>query len=389
MRRLILALASLAVLAAMAAPAPADDLSSLEWRRRVAAADLRLASEWIAFAYRIPPRVPQEMLLAGHPYGDTLMALALMADGASLNRVLQLRARHRWDQVAVATEIDPLGLPQVVRGLIRFGRNDPAPPVLRFLPDVRAGLATRLKLPDFSPTLPSEAQRDRFRLNDGEVENIRKVLADPTGVPDDWLLLPAGRDLKTGDWVIAGTIAHLRPQPMDSLLEARRGQTMGWSDLVLAMAVSPDILTQGQLASIYPVLTGVPPDTILAGRRRQKFPDRVGLTWDLGRLSQVELGALRPLMSFTYGETAAEKALLEEQGFDLGEEAIALALARMAERPLATLLDDHRQGLPWSEVVRKYALDMTGQEALWASIRARESRPQGSKTPACAASADF
>ena len=65
----------LMTLALVSGPLRAAELpQDLEGRRRVAAADLRLASSWLAYCYQIPPRVPQEMLLAGYNYSDTLVA---------------------------------------------------------------------------------------------------------------------------------------------------------------------------------------------------------------------------------------------------------------------------------------------------------------------------
>ena len=373
--RLVLctALATLAFLSTPGFPArAAEDPAHLEWRRRVAAADLRLASQWIAYTYQIPARVPQEMLLAGHGYGDTLVAMALIGQGASLNEVLEERHQNRWSQVAVRVDIDPAELPAPIRDVMTFGRNGATPRILHFLPDVRPGLANRLRLPAFSPTIPDPVAVDRFRLRPRDVENIRKVLDDPNNLPEEWLRLPAGRSLVTADWLIAATISKFKPFPLETLLATRTGEVIEWGDVASMFSIDPTVLTDGPLAAVYPILTGVPKDTVLAAHRRSWYPEVMDLEYDLERLVPSEKLALRPLMSYTYGETPAERVLLDKAPMDLAEQAIALALARMSRLDLATLLEHRRAGDSWSGLVQRYAIDMTGQDDLRAAIRVRE-----------------
>ena len=80
---------------------------------------------------------PQEMLLAGYGYGNTLVALALVDRGASLNEVLEQRQRHLWPEVARRVEVDVDRLPGAIRDLMSSGIDQPAPEPLHFLPDVR------------------------------------------------------------------------------------------------------------------------------------------------------------------------------------------------------------------------------------------------------------
>lgn len=366
---------ALAVLALLPAAAPAaEDPAVLEYRRQVAAADLRLASHWIAYTYQVPARVPQEMLLAGHDYGDTLVAMALIGEGASLNEVLEQRQRHRWPEVAVQVDVDPAELPEPIQDVMTFGRNQAPPPILHFLPDVRPGLANRLRLPAFSPTIPDPVAVDRFRLRPREVENIRKVLNDPNNIPEEWLRLPAGRSLLTADWLIAATISKFKPFPLETLLETRVGEVIEWGDVASMFSMDPTVLTDGPLAAVYPILTGVPPHTVLSAHRRSNFPTAVALQYDLDRLVPSEKLALRPLLAYTYGETPAEHALLDKMGLDMAEQAIALALARMSRLDLPTILERRREGDSWSGIIRRFAIDMTGQDDLLAAIQVRERR---------------
>ncbi len=367
----------LVALALLPGPARAEeDPQHLEGRRRVAAADLRLASQWLAYAYQIPARVPQEMLLAGYGYSDTLVALALVGQGASLNEVLELRQTRLWPAVAREVEVDPQKLPPTIQDLLSYGLDTDAPKALHFLPDVRPGLAERLRLPAFSPTIPDPVAVDRFRLRREEVANIRKVLHDPNDVPEEWLRLPAGRSLTTADWLIAATIAKFKPFPLETLLETRVGEVLEWGDVASAFGMSPKVLTEGPLAAVYPIVSGLPPNTVLPAHRRADYPWQVPLRYDLDLLAFSERNALRPLLAWAYQETDAERALLDavQPPMDMGEQAIALALARNGRLDLSVILDRHQAGEDWSAVVTRFSIDMTGQDDLWAAIRVRERR---------------
>ncbi len=367
----------LVTLALVSGPLRAAELpQDLEGRRRVAAADLRLASSWLAYCYQIPPRVPQEMLLAGYNYSDTLVALALVGQGASLNEVLELRQTRLWPAVAQEVEIDARQLPAPIQDLLSYGLDAAPPKALHFLPDVRPGLSQTLRLPAFSPTIPDPVAVDRFRLRRQEVANVRKVLDDPNDVPEADLRLPAGRSLTTADWLIAATLAKFKPFPLEILLETRVGQVIEWGDVVSTFGMSPKVLTEGPLAAVYPIVSGIPDGTVLAAHRRTDFPYQVPLRYDLELLAFSERNALRPQMAWTYQETAAERDLLEavRPRLDLGEQAIALALARNGRLDLSVILDRHQAGETWSAMVKRFSIDMTGQDDLWAAIRVRERR---------------
>ena len=373
----LLVLTFLAVLALLPGSACAQDQEDplqVMGRRRVAAADLRLASQWLAYTYQIPARVPQEMLLAGYDYGDTLIALALMGQGASLNEVLQQRQSLRWPEVARQVALDPEELSPALRDLMSFGRNPATPPALRFVPDVRPGLAHRLRLPAFSPTIPDPTAVGRFRLDDEDVGAIRAVLRNPNEVSEDQLRKPGGLTLTTADWLIAATLSKFTPFPLETLLETRVGEVIEWGDVVTIFGMAPTVLTEGPLSSVYPVLTGVPPATVLAAHRRERYPSEVPLRYDLEQLAPSEKLALRPLVASTYRETPAEKAVLDQVDLPLAERAIALALARLSQLDLSVILDRHQSGDSWAAVARRYAIDMTGQDDLWAAIQVREQR---------------
>lgn len=344
----------------------------LIYRSQVAAADLPLACQWMAAAYDIPERVPQEILLKGYDYADTLTALAFMSEGGSLNRILEVRKDHLWPEVAEHLHMDPKQLPEPIVNILTFGRNFPPPPVLRFMPDVRPGLAEKIRLPAFSPTVPGPEMVEEFRLNGRDIENIRYVLNDPLGVPDEDLLLPAGYGLQTGDWVMAGAIQFLKPFPMQTVLETRRGVKIGWPEIALIFSLRPDVLTEGPLAAIYPVMSGTSYNGVLAGRKRAWFPDTLPLKYDLERLTVSERAALEPLMWRTYRATPGELALLKKSKLDLTESAIALALTRMSQIDLETFLTRHAQGETWTQLIRRYAIDTKGQWPLLRAIAIRE-----------------
>lgn len=347
-------------------------------RHERAAADARLASAWMARAYRIPERVPQEMLIGGYSYAETLVALAMMGQGASLNEVLELRRLRggkRWRDIAEEIELDADRLPDPIRQILWFGRNDSPPPVLHFLPDVYPGLAKDLLINAFEPSVPSEVLQNRFHLSRDEVRNIRAVLDDPLGVPDEMLTKPAGKGLVTADWVMAGVIAYHKPLPMESMLAARLGEDLPWSEVTLAFGLRPDVLTQGPLSGIYPLLTGTAPNTILCARRRTRFPEQMSLHYDLERLTPGEKRALLPILYHAYGANSSDVSALASRNLEMAEAGIALALARAAELELGQILERHDQGESWSHIIRRFQIDMTGQQAVLASIAVREDQP--------------
>lgn len=330
-----------------------------------AVVDLRLSCDWLARSYEIPARVPQEMLLSGYSYSDVLIALAFMHKGASLNELLELRRQMRWQEVAARVELDPNTLPSPVRSLLPLGLDPYRPKLLHFLPDCYSGLSRDLTINAFPPTVPTTTQVERFRLDDEEVANIRKALDDPFGVSEDLLRETAGKGaLVVGDWVMAGVLAHHKPVSMDSVLAARGGQQLSWSEICMAFAFRPDVLTRGPLTGIYPVINGATPGTILCARKRKKFPEDLALRYELSRLTGDEKLALRPMMLRAFRANASEDQLLHKTGFGLAEEGIALQLSRMSQLDLEQILKYRASGLSWKEIPRKLQLDLTGEDAL-------------------------
>lgn len=360
---------------AWAGPEAGETSEYLALRKRLAAADTRLAASWISSAYEVPDRVAEELLLGGYSYAETLVAMAFMGEGLSLNEVLEqrrLRGGARWEEVAKVLGLATEELPTPISQLLWFGRNSQPAAVLHFLPDPHPGITRELVLPAFEPTVPDPEAQRRFRLNKKEVENIRKVLDDPLGVPEKDLLLPAGRGLETGDWVMAGTIAYFKPFPMESLLAARVGEDLPWNEVTMAFGLRPDVLTQGPLAGVYPVVTGYAPNTILIARKREQYPSELPLHYDLERLTPGEKRALEPLMYRHYGASEAERILLTERGLDMAERGLALAMARMSGLDLTIILDDLKKlNGNWQGIVTKYAIDLTGHKALRAAMQAR------------------
>lgn len=344
-------------------------------RKRLAAVDARFAAGWIAGSYEVPDRVVQELLYNNYSYAETLVAMAFMGEGLSLNEVLEqrrLRGGARWKEIASVLGLETDNLPKPISQMLWFGRNQGKPPVIHFLPDPRPGIIRELVVPAFEPSVPSRVVQNRFRLNKKEIRNIRHVLDNPLGVPNEDLLLPAGRGLVTADWVMAGTIAYFKPFPMESLLAARVGEDIPWSEVMLAFGMRPDVLTQGPLSGVYPVISGTAPNTVLIARRRAKHPETLPLQYDLERLTPGEKRALEPLLHHYYDTTKDEKTLLGAKNFEMAEQGLALALARMSTLDLSIILADYTRLGKWNEIVKKYAIDLTGHEELKAVMDARD-----------------
>ncbi len=361
---------------ALAQPTGETAPEDFAYRKHLAAVDSRFAATWIAGSYDVPNRVVEELLYQGYSYAETLVALAFMGEGLSLNEVLEqrrLRGGARWTEIARTLDLDTGRLAQPIAQLLWFGRNaNPAAPVIHFLPDPRPGISRELVIPAFEPTVPDPEAQRRFRLNRYEVENIRRVLDDPLGVPEEDLRLPAGRGLETGDWVMAGAISYFKPFPMESLLAARVGEDLPWNEVTMAFGMRPDVLTQGPLSGVYPIVSGMSPNTVLIARKRETHPEVMALHYDLERLTPGEKRALEPLLHHYYSTTKEEKLLLSERGLELAEQGLALAMARMAELELPVILLDRSQLGSWQAIVSKYAIDLSGHPEIEAAMAARD-----------------
>ena len=347
----------------------------LDHAKSRSAVDARLASSWIASSYEVPDRVVQELLYGNYSYAETLIAMALMGEGASLNDVLEqrrLRGGARWREISKTLGVDAEKLPQPVREILWFGRNMTTPEVIHFLPDPYPGIKPKLVLPAFEPTVPSPVNQKRFKLSAQEIKNIRKVLDDPLGVPEKDLLLPAGRGLHTADWVLAGTISYFKPLPIESMIAARVGEDLPWSEVALAFGLKPDVLTQGPLSGIYPVLSGHSSNTVLIARKRARHPRSLPLRYELEKLTPGERKALEPLLHHHYRTTTQERIMLTDRELGLAEKSIALALARMSELDLKIILADRKSLGTWKGIVDKYRIDMTGHPEITNAMEARD-----------------
>ena len=159
---------------------------------------------------------------------------------------------------------------------------------------------------------------------------------------------------------MAGAISYFKPFPIESLLAARVGEDLPWNEVTMAFGLRPDVLTQGPLSGIYPVVSGMAPNTVLIARKREAHPESLPLHYDLERLTPGEKRALEPLLYNFYSATKEEKLLLSERGFEMGEQGLALALARMAQLELDIILLDYSTLGSWQAIVTKYAIDLTG-----------------------------
>ena len=352
-----------------------SDKGAIGYREHLAAADARFAATWIAGSYQVPDRVVQELLYHGYSYAETLVAMAFMGEGLSLNEVLEqrrLKGGARWKEIATNLGLDSSKLPKPVVNLLWFGRNNKKPEVVHFLPDPHPGIAKELILPAFEPTIPSRSLVERFRLNKKAVRDIRRVLDDPLGVPEADLLLPAGRGLSTADWVLAGTVSYFKPFPMESLLAARVGEDIPWSEVALAFGFRPDVLTQGPLSGVYPVLSGAAQNTVLVARPRINHPETLSLELDLDRITRGERLALEPLLYHHYEATQDEKETLAKEDLDVAEKGLALILSRMSTLDLSIIMSDYKRLGKWNYIVEKYSIDLTGREEVQSVMDVRD-----------------
>ncbi len=331
-------------------------------------AEMRLASEWIGKAYQIPARVPEELMLAGHSYADILVALALMDYGASLNRVLELRQHKRWADVANEVGIGEKELPAVIQAIMAKKYGTRQPQLVRFFPDVRSGMSERMHLPSFSPTIPDAVAVDQFRLNRKEVEQVRQVMSNPEAATPEMLLKSAGRSLVVADWVIAATLAKYNPNPLEIMLMVRTGEVVEWGDIATMFNIDPRIFTSGPLAPVYAVLSGTYKTACVPSLARPTYPKDGCEDMSLVALKDEQREALRWLMSLYYKENTAENELLRQQGMNLRDEAMCLAISRLANLDLQTVLDDRNSCSSWSSLCKRYQIDMTGEDNLKAVL---------------------
>ncbi len=334
--------------------------------------EMRLVSRWFAAAYDIPARVPEEMFLAGYTYSDAVVALSLMDAGASLNEVLEKRRNHRWDEVAAAVGIEPSSLPKPVIKVMNTQNGNRPLEYVHFTPDVRSGLASRLHLPSFSPSVPDPVAVERFRLSKKDIANIRLALENVNDLDEATLRLPAGRSLKVGDWVIAGVISKYKPFPIDTVLSVRTGEVVEWGDVAAMFSVDPSIFVEGPLASIYAALVEGENYATLSGLRRSSYPATLDNIYVLNNVENAELQALGWLMSLYYKETEQERALLNSYGLSFADQALSLAVARMAFVDVSEIANRIGHGANWQYLIDYYKLDMTGQDVVLAAALSRD-----------------
>lgn len=337
-----------------------------------AMSQMRLVALWFAKAYAIPARVPEEMFMAGYTYSDAVVAFSLMDAGASLNEILEQRRHKRWDDVAQSLGIDYMALPQAVRQVMNNPSSGRPYQYLHFMPDVRAGLSDRLRLPSFAPTIPDPVAIQRFKLSADDIANIRQALENPNNLDAELLRRPAGRSLRVGDWVIAGTLAKYKPFPIDTILSVRTGEVVEWGDVASMFSVDPEILVEGPLAPIYAAMIEGENYATISTLRRTSYPETLENTYELSQVQGSELQALGWLMSLYYRESEPERQFLQESGLPLIDQALSLAVARMAFTELAGVVLQVQGGATWKYLLDYYKLDLTGQEVTVAAALARD-----------------
>ncbi|MBQ7503455.1 hypothetical protein IJT93_12235 [bacterium] len=349
-----------------------DKDKNLKGKSVQALADARLASLWFAEAYDIPPRVTEEMFIAGYTYADAVVALSLMNQGASLNEALELRRVHRWDEVAKALNIDPETLPKPVRELLSGQRVNRDKEYVHFMPDVRPGLRSAAKLPSFSPVLPDSVCIVRHRMSGEEVRNVREALENTNNLTVEMLNKPAGRTLKVADWIIAGTLAKYKPFSVTTFLEVRVGEVVEWSDVASMFSVDPQIFVDGPLAPIYASMIRGENYATIPTLMRSSYPDSLDRRWEFDSLDGAELQALGWLMSLYYKETDMERELLNETGLTFIDQALSLAAARMAFVDVEDVVKMAARNLEWSQIFAHYNIDLTGQDVVWQAALGRD-----------------
>ena len=92
----------------------------------------------------------------------------------------------------------------------------------------------------------------------------------------------------------------------------------------------------------------------------------------LNNVEGAELQALGWLMSLYYKETEEERALLNSYGLSFADQALALAVARMAFVDVSEIANRIRHGANWQYLIDYYKLDMTGQDVVMAAAISRD-----------------
>ena len=337
-----------------------------------AAAEARFASLWFASAYDIPARVTEEMFISGYTYSDAVLALSLVNQGASLNEVLELRRTNRWDDTAKKVGVDPESLPKAVRSLINTQKVNKNTEYLHFMPDVRIGLAGRMRLPAVSPAVPSAVDIERFQMSGDDIKNVRIALENPNDLTEEDLFKPAGKNLKVADWVIASVLAKYKPFPIDAFLSIRTGEVVDWGDIAAMFSVDPKIFSEGPLASIYVVIAKGINYAATPCLRRASYPDTLPERWNFDNLESSELQALGWLMSLYYNETDSEREILNDCGLNFIDQALTLAAARMAYADVGEVAAMAKRNIEWTYIFEHYNIDLTGQEVVWQAACERD-----------------
>ncbi len=337
-----------------------------------AVSEMRLVAQWFGEAYDIPARVAEEMFIAGYSYSDAVVALSLMDSGASLNEVLERRRNCRWDEVARKVDIDVVDLPERVIMVMNTQNKREPLEYVHFIPDVHSGLQSRMRLPSFAPTVPDPVCIERFHLSKEDSSNIRLVLENSSNLDENMLRLPAGRSLCTGDWVIAGTLAKYKPFPIETILAVRSGEVIEWGDVASMFSIDSKIFLDGPLAPIYAALIKGDNYATISTLRRVSYPKTMDKSYELSNVEGAEKQALAWLMNLHFKVTDEERNSLNNLGLDFVDQALSLAVARMAFVNVNEVAKRARNGASWKYLMDYYKLDLTGQDVIRQAALSRD-----------------
>lgn len=332
--------------------------------------DQWLLADILSQGYHVPKAAFIELLQKGYQPREILILLEISARGgkfATFNRIMDHHyagPELTWLQTIHHFNLHLSDFPDEVQELILQDPHPlrPSPPKVHSIPDIRPGILHDLKKYAYSPTLPSNTLVRRFSVPKKERANLYEVLKNPLAASPEMLLKHAGKELRAGDWVMATILATHKPFPVENILVTRQGYGLSWSEIVISMGFQSDILTQGAFSGIYPILTGVSPDTILIARAPKKLTSYQPFH-PYGRhlLSVQETEALIPIIANVYRATPEQKSWLRQNtSLDLFDKTTALYLSGNSKASTKQLEQAFQRTRDWAKVLQQFQIDPQG-----------------------------
>ena len=161
-------------------------------------------------------------------------------------------------------------------------------------------------------------------------------------------------------------------------MSIRTGEVVEWADVAAIFSVDTKIFSEGPLAAIYGVCTKGDNYATFSTLKRSYYPESLPKRLELSNIDGAELQAMGWLMSLYYKETESEREILNDFGLSFVDQALALAVARMAYVEVEEVARRVRSGTSWQYLMGYYKLDLTGQDVVWeAALKRDKSREVG------------